>query len=460
MRRKILFTQKRFLFILGAGLLVLASLACEFNIGAGGGPAGVTGVTTCKAVDADQKCSDQTAEFESTQTIYVSAQVNNLAKTDRVTARWFQGTSQVQEFTLPMEQAGSGYVAFSLIPEGTFPPGDYSAQVFLNDTLAQTAKFKVKGQPVAAAPTEEPPLPAPTPTSEPTEAVNSIATEEAAVSTSEESLPDSAASVVKNVTTCRVINEDSSCQDQTTTFAPTDTMHASVEVAGASAGTVITARWLQGSDKVDETPLTLDTGGSGYLDFTLTPNEPFPSDTYTVEIYQAETQVAQVELLVEEVGADAPAEQGAAVTGNWQTYQSKKWQVSVDHPSDWQVLEDENAFVLMGAGKTSFYLTSYTAEGAAEEATRSTAQAALDKLAETFGDLQSSELESFNLGGFPGLTSDYTYTDGEGDVLNGSIIVVTPDSGLTYLIYIEALAGDYEAALNQFNPMLQSLTFN
>lgn len=297
MRKKILFTKKRFLFILGAGLMVLAGLACEFNIG-GGGPAAVTGVITCKAVDADQKCRDQTAEFEPTQTIYASAQVANLAKTDRVTARWFQGTSQIQEFTLPMEQAGSGYVAFSLIPEGSFPPGDYSTQVFFNDTLAQTAKFKVKGQPAAAAPTEEPTLPAPTPTAEPTEAVASTVTEEAVASTPEKALPDSTASVVKNVKTCRAINEDSSCQDQTTTFAPTDTMHASVEVADASAGTVITARWLQGSEKVDETPLTLDTGGSGYLDFTLTPNKPFPPDTYTVEIYQAKMLVKQVKLLV------------------------------------------------------------------------------------------------------------------------------------------------------------------
>jgi hypothetical protein len=119
-----------------------------------------------------------------------------------------------------MEQVGSGYVSFSLTSEQPFPPGEYSAQIFLNDSLAQTAKFQIASEPAASA----------TPTEEPT----ALPTEEAPPATAER--------VVQSVTTCLSVNADSKCEDQTTTFGPEDTLYASVEIVNAPAGMVITAR--------------------------------------------------------------------------------------------------------------------------------------------------------------------------------------------------------------------------
>jgi hypothetical protein len=128
------------------------------------------------------------------------------------------------------------------------------------------------------------------------------------------------------------------------------------------------------------------------------------------------------------------------------------------YPAAWEVQDEQEHLTFLGEGKTSFYLTGYSTEDQ-PEATQSAAQDALDKLAETFGDFEATELEAFTIGGVSGLTSDYSYTDSAGDLLYGSIIVATSPANNTYIIYIEALADDYEAALESFNPMLQSLTF-
>ncbi|MFN8457942.1 MAG: hypothetical protein U0401_25375 [Anaerolineae bacterium] len=263
--------------ILAAGLLILTGLACSFSVGDidDGGEAGVTGITTCKAVDAEQKCVEPATEFEPAATVYASVQLVNISLGDRVMARWFQGTSQVQEFSLSMEQAGNGYVSFSLVPTGLLPGGDYSVQIFLNDSLTKTERFKIAGEAAAAAPIEQ---------------AVALPTQAAA--------PPPTNSAVQSVTTCRLINADFQCKDETTRFMPTDTLHASVEIADAPAGVIIAARWLQGDELVDETTYPLAEGGSGFIDFNLSPDKPFPVGSYRLEIYQDKVLVKQVELEV------------------------------------------------------------------------------------------------------------------------------------------------------------------
>lgn len=434
-------TYKQFYLIVTTGLLVLAGLACQFSVGdVEEGEPGVTGITICKAVDNDQKCEDQTELFKATEKIYTSVQVANLSIEDRVAARWFQGTEQItvgeqDEFEVT-NQAGSGYISFFLEPGSSLQPGNYSIQVFLNDSLAQTGNFQIEG--------EEPP---------PAENV----VEEAVAPTEVEEVPPPTenAIVVQNITTCLTINDDYQCQDQTTTFGPTEVINASVEVANASAGIDIVAHWLQGEEVIGQATFPIEGGGDGFIGFNLKPDKAFQTGPYAVEIYQDEMLIERIDLLVE--GDETMAASEPAT--DWQTFDSDTWAFSVDYPAGWQVEDTEDSVAFLGVGKTLFYLTGYVAESAAEEENQKATQTALDNLTAEFSDFQSTELEPFIVNGLPGLTSDYGYTDNTGDYLNGSIIVVTSDSGNTYIIYIEALADDYGMALDNFNGMLQSLAF-
>jgi hypothetical protein len=437
-----MYTKPRFQALVVISLVVLVGLACEFSFGNGGdGEPAITSITSCKSVDADQKCEGQTDVFDGTETVYVSAQGANLSEGNRVTARWFQGTDQVHEFSLELDKAGSGYISFSLEPVGSLPPGNYAAQVFLNDSLAQTANFQVEGEPVAEpAPTDTPTEAEPTPTEVPVV----------------EAAPEAA---VESITTCNSIDGEQQCVGQTTAFAPQEIMYASVEVVDAPAGLVVKARWYHGPDLVDEFPFTVDEGGSGFIAFNLSPDEAFLPGEYGVEIYANDTLVERIELLVEgeEDGADAdsPQESGA----EWLTLDSDNWRLTVDHPAAWAVEDGEESLAIIGDGKTLFYLLAYGTELPAEEENQNAIESVLDNLAAEFEDFQATDIEPFNVGGLPGLTSDYAYTDRDGDYLFGSVIVATSDAANTYIIYIESLDDDYEIALNEFNGMLQSLVF-
>ncbi|BCY17196.1 hypothetical protein hrd7_10450 [Leptolinea sp. HRD-7] len=76
-----------------------------------------------------------------------------------------------------------------------------------------------------------------------------------------------------------------------TEFLPTDTIHAIVAVKKAPADTLFSARWvttrvdLEDRDNTVINTTEIQTGGSGNLDFTLTPDGEFPTGSYRVEIY-------------------------------------------------------------------------------------------------------------------------------------------------------------------------------
>jgi hypothetical protein len=89
--------------------------------------------------------------------------------------------------------------------------------------------------------------------------------------------------------------QDKKAVDPTTTFAPTDTIHAVVEVANAPDDTKVKGVWtiIDAVDasgaavkdaKLGETEyVTKDIGTS--IDFTFQPNQPLPIGKYKAEIY-------------------------------------------------------------------------------------------------------------------------------------------------------------------------------
>ncbi len=103
---------------------------------------------------------------------------------------------------------------------------------------------------------------------------------------------DSTESVITGVTLAFDSDpEDFSPVNPSKTFGPDDVIHAVVAVKGAPQGTLFTARWLavdvgdpeQENKQMDVTET--EQGGSGNLDFTLTPDGKFLPGTYRFEIY-------------------------------------------------------------------------------------------------------------------------------------------------------------------------------
>jgi hypothetical protein len=79
--------------------------------------------------------------------------------------------------------------------------------------------------------------------------------------------------------------------DPTDEFGPAATIHAVLEVKNAPQGTNFAAKWFTTDvGEADEPDLLIDetdstAGGSGFLDFSLTPDIQFPVGNYRVEIY-------------------------------------------------------------------------------------------------------------------------------------------------------------------------------
>ncbi len=71
----------------------------------------------------------------------------------------------------------------------------------------------------------------------------------------------------------------------TSSFAPTDTIYASVETEGTDSGATLTARWrYEDGQVVDETSQSISPTGSATTEFHISMPNGLPSGDYTVEI--------------------------------------------------------------------------------------------------------------------------------------------------------------------------------
>jgi hypothetical protein len=108
------------------------------------GPPSIAEAVTAKSVDANYKAVDPTSIYSPTDTFYVSVHVKNLVIGSKVTVKYSYNGTEAQENSLTADKPGSGYYSFSLSPSADgFPEGDYTADVYLDDSLAQSVTFSV-----------------------------------------------------------------------------------------------------------------------------------------------------------------------------------------------------------------------------------------------------------------------------------------------------------------------------
>ncbi len=128
-------------------------------------------VVTARRLDEWQKPTEATETFAPTDVFYCSVRASNLEAGSQVTARWFYGDELVHEYTIAVEQGGSGYLGFNAARDDHWLPGDYRVEIYLGDQLVETVDFTVEEAPVAeVAPTATEATPMTGPPSPPTKA--------------------------------------------------------------------------------------------------------------------------------------------------------------------------------------------------------------------------------------------------------------------------------------------------
>lgn len=232
--------------------LILLSLACATST-----PPAIGEVVVAKSLAADYKPIDPTSVYTSDNTVInISVEVQNVVVGSVVTVKYKLNGEDYEMLTTTADKDGSGYYGFSLTIESGILPGDYVADVYLDNQLAKTVTFRA-----------------------------------------EPSGPPSIGSVVAT----RSVDENFKATDPTSTFSPNDTFHLSVQVKNLLVGSNITVKYYIDGVHAEEADTTLiaDKAGSGYYDFSLTPPaEGFPVSNYTAEVYLDDTLSNTIEFLV------------------------------------------------------------------------------------------------------------------------------------------------------------------
>jgi len=111
------------------------------------GPVEVEEVVVCKNVDSEYKPVDPIDTFPSgTLVIYISIKINNMTTEDTLTTKWnyLETGEEINTTDFTTDRPGSGYVSFNLTTDQSFPSGRYTAVVYLNNELIETAEFSVE----------------------------------------------------------------------------------------------------------------------------------------------------------------------------------------------------------------------------------------------------------------------------------------------------------------------------
>ncbi len=214
----------------------LFSLACGSS-----GPPAIGEVVTAKSLDADYKPVDPTSSYQPGDTFYHSVQVMNLKAGSTVKVQYKLDGELYKESSVTADKDGSGYYGFTLESVSGHIPGNYTAEVYLDDTLAKTVSFTVEG--------------------------------------------DTTAKIV-SVVTAKNLDSNYEPVDPTSTYQTTDTLYVSVKVRNVKPGMEIKLVYTFGKQTEDQTITTNSLAGEGNFGFQLSPPATgYPEGDFTVEAF-------------------------------------------------------------------------------------------------------------------------------------------------------------------------------
>lgn len=115
--------------------------------GCGKEPVSIESITLSQDVDESYAPIDPNEVFKpGTSTVYVSVKINNMTPEDKLTAAWYymETGEELNTTDYTPESTGSGYIGFSIKSADSFPSGNYSVEIYLNDELYETKSFSVE----------------------------------------------------------------------------------------------------------------------------------------------------------------------------------------------------------------------------------------------------------------------------------------------------------------------------
>jgi len=216
-------SQKKLFPLLAVLALVIAALACGFN------------VSTANIKDAwmahDEEGEQPTTTFTQNETFYVIVDVANAPDDTKVKAVFTAVDVEGAEPNTPLGEheitSGSGKFHFYLNNSMLWPVGKYKVDLYLNDELDTTLEFEVEG---------------------------SVSTQSGGIQITRATLA-----------------HDAEGTQPTTTFSATDIFYFIIETSGAPAGTTFMARWIATSAEGIEPNYIIDeaeiTGGDDVYTF-------------------------------------------------------------------------------------------------------------------------------------------------------------------------------------------------
>lgn len=205
-----------------------------------------------------------TDTFPSNQTIYHAVvTISDAPDNTTVRALWLSSDDHyLGEYEL--KSNGTRNIDFTFKPsKGPLAPGNYKVDFFVNGVWNRTMNFNVSNT-----------------------AESNTTTMTAARSDTDVS------NVVQDVSMAKdTKGPEKEPVDKTQVFTPNDVIHAVVRIENSPQNTTYKASWyavdvgsaLNPNSLIDSVEIQAD--GSRNIDFTLSPNKPWPAGTYKVEIY-------------------------------------------------------------------------------------------------------------------------------------------------------------------------------
>jgi hypothetical protein len=103
----------------------------------------VTAIQLGRTQNSDSTVSGFTTAFKPDDSIYLAVLTGG-AGTATIRVRWKYGERVIDEPRKQVSYQMAAATSFRLQSPGGFPPGDYTAEVFVNDQPAGTREFKVE----------------------------------------------------------------------------------------------------------------------------------------------------------------------------------------------------------------------------------------------------------------------------------------------------------------------------
>jgi hypothetical protein len=121
---------------------VLVLLVCSVGCGSG---LQVTSIRLGRSLNADNTIASHTTTFKPDDTIYLSVTTTG-AGSGTMSVRWTYAGTLVDEPKKPVSSRNIAVTEFHLKSGDAFPPGEYSAEVFLDGKPVGKETFKVENR--------------------------------------------------------------------------------------------------------------------------------------------------------------------------------------------------------------------------------------------------------------------------------------------------------------------------